>query len=232
LEEIREAKCQRLYDEARLAQIETQLVDAMFSVYHNANEISNNLFLPDEVRFAGGGHVRRGMLEKKLGEIITSAGGLVEPQFSYRLTPAGLRVETSHYTLFRIGEIALTISSVTREDMPPKFARFRKDLSEGLIPRAMIPFAFVEEDVPPPPPDAAAWFMLKHGKEPFDSTIPQFTHIAALDQNGSVAWDRNLYETQVERVEYWVGQRENTITDPASLLTLKAYIRALRMRGA
>jgi len=232
LEETRSEQCKRLYAEAVPNALEELAVDALFDVYPAANATSNALFVPNEVRF-GGGHVRRGMLEKRVGDAVVKVGGLVEPQFTYRLTAAGLRVETSYYSLFRLKEIVFTISSVSDEYMQPRFARFRKDFEAGRIPKAAIPFAFVEEKVPAPAPDAAAWFVLKHGKEPFDSTVPQFAHMTAIDQGGKIVWYRNLFLSQFERVQWWVGQREVDIKDDPALVTLKIYLRRLRnKRGA
>ncbi len=225
--------CRRLYAAEVGDDLEGSIVDALFDVYPAAKSKSNELFLPDEALYAGGGHVRRGMLEKKIAEGVERVGGSVEPQITYRRTAARLRVGTSHYSLYRVGKIVFTISSVGREHGQPRFAQFRTDYKAGLIPKAAIPFEIFEEaETVQTSPDAEAWFVLKHGKEPYDSSVPQFAHMAAIDQSGEIVWHQNLFESQLERVESWVGKREIEIKDDPALVTLKAYIRRLRLKSA
>jgi hypothetical protein len=223
----------QLYQRAFTPQLERLLVDALFETYSASKAASSQLFLPMEVPFGGGGVVRRGMLEKKVHDAVVGIGGLADPQLSYRLTRNGKRVPTSHYTLYRIDRAVFTISSVSQEAAQPRFARYRDGYKEGVIPKAAIPFDFSDDaDQILVAEDAGAWFVLKHGKEPFDCGIPQFAHVASIDRAGRVVWFQNLFEAQMDRVEYWIGQREIEIKDDPALVQLKQYIRILKRKRA
>uniref|UniRef100_E6Q1B1 Uncharacterized protein n=1 Tax=mine drainage metagenome TaxID=410659 RepID=E6Q1B1_9ZZZZ len=222
--ETRKELCERLFAESMAGTTERAWLDGLFTAYEQSDKLSVQHFLADEVLFTGG-HVKRAILEKIIAPIVLAAGGRYEPRFTEVHD-----VRTSHYTLYRLGELAITLSAVGERSQPLRAARFREEYQAGRIPKSDMAFSFVLDPIPEPAEDSTAWIVFKHGKKRIDSSIPQFAVFQGLDQRGFVVWNYDLFAAQIDLAEDLLNKRATQIPDDGGIPTLKEHLRRIRER--
>ncbi len=209
--------CDRIYRNSigDIARFEQALVRATIETYIDADEVSNLLYVPEEVRFSGP-DVRRGMFEKRMAKEIAEFGGLRIPMFTARKSDG---CQTSHYSSYRLQKIDFTISAVQDETAVPRFASFRQDRFE----RVQTALGFIETALPSP--NAQLNMLFKHGKDEIDSAIPQFGLLEVLDGDLVSIWKRNLFQEQQALVEQLLDVRAEAVPGDEGIVRLRARLR-------
>jgi hypothetical protein len=221
--------CEHTFTESMALATEAAWLRAVFDAYEAAEKVSVDNFYSEEVIYSGG-VVRRAILEKKIGSVIETNGGQRIPSFTTISSGRG-PIKTSHYSIFRLGNLAFTLSAVGDKLHAPRYANFREELRHGRIPTAELPFSFVENPMPEAATDAPMFMMFKHGKELVDSSLPQFALFEGYDQTGLVVWRRNLFKAQRALVGELLNVREEQVPDDQGIPTLKRHLRRIDLEA-
>jgi hypothetical protein len=216
-------RCDRIYHEAigDVDAFERMMVNATFESYRDAPDAAAMLYVPEEIPF-GASDIRRGMLERRVGEDIVPFGGWREPAYAIRKSDGA---KTAHFSIYHLGEPAdFVISAVPDEEAAPRFAEFRQDLFDEV--EMMLGFMQQRRA----DPSAPLHMLYKHVKATVDSSIPQSARFEVYDSDWVSLWKRDLFVSQANLIEEWLDTREHQVPDDKGIPTLRSRLRANRLR--
>lgn len=209
-----------LYHEAigSVDAFEQACIRGLFETYREADDVNQLIFLPEEQRFSGP-TVRRGMLEKRFAEDISSLGGQRLADYTARKKDG---CQTSHFSRFRIKSLDFTVSAVADDTCVPRFAEFRQ--TRFCAVQAML--SFMDEQLAQD--NAQLNVLFKHGQDQVESSIPQFAIFEVFDADYVSIWKRDLLMEQAAFVENLLTGRAEVVPDDEGVPKLRA--RLLRRR--
>jgi len=209
--------CDRVYEESLgdVPRFERRWVKAVFDGYAETETRNADLFLPEEIHYSGG-VVRRGVLEKRLAEALPALGGHRLPSYT---TVGCQNSETSHYSVYRIGLLDITVSAVGERDGKPRRALLRQARLES----TQIALGFLQAE--PLDRDAQISLLFKHGKDRIDSSIPQFATFEVRSPDGYVVWKRDLLRAQRRYVEDLLDVQAESVPDDEGIPRLRRHLR-------
>lgn len=209
--------CDRTYRQSvtDATAFERAWVKATFDGYSETEAKAGELFLAEEIHYSGG-VVRRGVLEKHLAAAVVTLGGVRIPSYT---TVGKRQTETSHYSVYRIGSVDITVSAVGDKDDNPRPALLR----QARLEQTQMALAFARAETADP--DAQLCILFKHGKDRVDSAIPQFAMFEIRSPDGFVVWKHDLLRAQRRYVEDLLDVQAESVPDDEGIPRLRRHLR-------